>query len=105
VIIPKELSEVISDTTAQEKNITYPTDGKLLCKALEQVVELGLVRASSKPILVKKHGYKQNSFFRYGYDLLIQKLSNNLGLAIKLISLCMSYIPMEIKCKKLITGM
>jgi len=42
VISPKELSEVISDTTAQEKNITYPTDGKLLCKALEQVVELGL---------------------------------------------------------------
>ena len=42
VISPKELSEVISDTTAQEKNITYPTDGKLLCKALEHVVELGL---------------------------------------------------------------
>ena len=42
MISPKELSEVIADTTAQEKNTTYLTDGKLLCKALEQVVELGL---------------------------------------------------------------
>lgn len=42
VISPKELSEVISDTTVQEKNITFPTDGKLLCKALEQVVDLGI---------------------------------------------------------------
>ena len=33
VISPKELSEVISDTTVQEKNITYSTDGKLLRKA------------------------------------------------------------------------
>lgn len=78
---------------------------KLIVLAFTICYLIGLVRASYKPILVKKHGYKQNSFFRYGYDLLIQKLSNNLDCAIKLISLCMSYLPMEVKCKKLITVM
>jgi len=55
--------------------------------------------------MIKKHGYKQNSFFRYGYDLLIQKLNNNLADAIKLISICISQLPMEIKGKKLISVM
>ena len=41
VIDPKELSEVISDTTVQEKNISYPTDGKLLCRAIEHLVRAG----------------------------------------------------------------
>jgi IS5 family transposase len=41
VIAPKELSEVISDTTVQEKNISYPTDGKLLCRAIEHLVKSG----------------------------------------------------------------
>lgn len=78
---------------------------KLIVLAFTICYLIGLVRASYKPILVKKHGYKQNSFFRYGYDLLIQKLSNDLDGAVKVISLCMSYLPMEVKCKKLITVM
>jgi hypothetical protein len=78
---------------------------KLIVLALTICYLVGLVRASYQPIMVKTHGYKQNSFFRYGYDLLIQKLNNNLHYAIKLISLCMSYLPMEVKCKKLISVM
>lgn len=78
---------------------------KLIVVAFTICYLIGLVRASYKPILVKKHGYKQNSFFRYGYDLLIQKLSSNLNKAIQLITLCMRYLPMEIKCKKLICVM
>jgi len=78
---------------------------KLIVLAFTICYLIGLVRASYKPIIVKKHGYKQNSFFRYGYDLLIQKLSNDLDGALKIISLCMSYLPMEVKCKKLITVM
>jgi transposase len=78
---------------------------KLIVLALTICYLIGLVKASYKPIMLKKHGYKQSSFFRYGYDLLIQKLNNNLYDAIKLISLCISYLPMEVKCKKLISVM
>ena len=78
---------------------------KLIVLALTICYLIGLVRASYQPIMIKAHGYKQNSFFRYGYDLLIQKLNNNLYDAIKLISLCISYLPMEVKCKKLISVM
>lgn len=78
---------------------------KLIVLAFTICYLIGLVRASYKPIIVKKHGYKQNSFFRYGYDLLIQKLSNDLDGVVKIISLCMSYLPMEVKCRKLITVM
>ena len=33
------LKEVIVDTTVQEKNISYPTDGKLINKARDHLVE------------------------------------------------------------------
>ena len=33
---------MISDTTVQEKNITFPTDSKLLCRSIEHIVNLGL---------------------------------------------------------------
>jgi IS5 family transposase len=36
-VAEKDLSSVTVDTTVQEKNITYPTDGKLLCKAIEKL--------------------------------------------------------------------
>lgn len=36
-VTAKDLSSVNIDTTVQEKNITYPTDGKLLCKAIEKL--------------------------------------------------------------------
>ena len=37
---PSELSRVIVDTTVQPKNITYPTDAKLLNRAREKLVKL-----------------------------------------------------------------
>lgn len=78
---------------------------KLIVLALMICYLIGLVRASYQPIMLKNHGYKQSSFFRYGYDLLIQKLSHKLNDAIKIISLCMNYLPMVVKCKKLISVM
>lgn len=62
---------------------------------------LGLVRASLQPLVIKNHGYKQNSYFRYGYDLLVQKLNCDLGLAIRLITLSMSAFELEKKCQKM----
>jgi IS5 family transposase len=37
---PSELSRIIVDTTVQPKNITYPTDAKLLNRAREKLVKL-----------------------------------------------------------------
>ena len=37
---PSELSRVIVDTTVQPKNITFPTDAKLLNRAREKLVKL-----------------------------------------------------------------
>jgi IS5 family transposase len=36
-IAPSELQQVNIDTTVQEKNITHPTDSKLLCKAIQKL--------------------------------------------------------------------
>lgn len=36
-IAPSELRQVNVDTTVQEKNITHPTDSKLLCKAIQKL--------------------------------------------------------------------
>ncbi|QQO22403.1 IS5 family transposase [Bradyrhizobium diazoefficiens] len=39
-IMPSDLSEVIVDTTVQPKNVTFPTDAKLLNRAREKLVRL-----------------------------------------------------------------
>src|SRR4030088_48175 len=39
-IKPSELSRVIIDTTVQPKNVTFPTDAKLLNRAREKLVRL-----------------------------------------------------------------
>ena len=38
----KELSEVVVDTTVQEKNITFPTDAKLLSRAIMKLAKYSL---------------------------------------------------------------
>src|ERR1700752_4471742 len=40
-IKPSELSRVIVDTTVQPKNVTFPTDAKLLNRVREKLVRLG----------------------------------------------------------------
>jgi IS5 family transposase len=38
-VTKKELSEVVVDTTVQEKNITFPTDAKLLSRAIMKIAK------------------------------------------------------------------
>ncbi len=59
---PSELSRVIVDTTVQPKNITFPTDAKLLNRAREKLVKLA-----------KQQGVKlRQSYARVGKFALIQ---------------------------------
>lgn len=41
IISKKDLGEVITDTTVQEKAITFPTDSKLLLKSINNITKLG----------------------------------------------------------------
>lgn len=61
-IKPSELSEVIVDTTVQPKNVTFPTDAKLLNRAREKVV-----RAAKKANI-----HLRQSYARVGKFALIQ---------------------------------
>src|SRR6059036_3273748 len=61
-IKPSELSRVIIDTTVQPKNVTFPTDAKLLNRAREKLVRLA-----------KLHGVAlRQSYARVGKFALIQ---------------------------------
>ena len=61
---------------------------KLLAIACAITLLLGIVRSIRNPIIIKKHGYKQNSYFRYGLDFLINQLIQHHESAIKLILAC-----------------
>ncbi|MEY9591079.1 hypothetical protein ABIA06_003370 [Bradyrhizobium yuanmingense] len=61
-IKPSELSRVIVDTTVQPKNVTFPTDAKLLNRAREKLVRLA-----------QRHGMAlRQSYARVGKFALIQ---------------------------------
>ena len=61
-IKPSELSRVIVDTTVQPKNVTFPTDAKLLNRAREKLVRLA-----------QRHGVSlRQSYARVGKFALIQ---------------------------------
>src|SRR5258705_2027144 len=61
-IKPSELSRVVVDTTVQPKNVTFPTDAKLLNRAREKLVRLA-----------QRHGVGlRQSYARVGKFALIQ---------------------------------
>ena len=61
----KEEKEVHIDSTVQEKNITYPTDGKLAIKIINRLNKLA-----------KKHGIKQRRSYVKEVKQLRQDLRN-----------------------------
>jgi hypothetical protein len=63
---------------------------KLLVLAHAIALLLGIVKISNTPLVLKKHGYKQHSYFREGLDLIISNLISDLSSAIKLIALCLT---------------
>lgn len=70
---PKDLEHVIVDTTVQEKNITFPTDAKLLNRARESLVREAQKRGmklrqtfarEGKHLLIKYSGYSHAKQFK-----------------------------------------
>jgi IS5 family transposase len=86
-VTEKELSEVIVDTTVQEKNITFPTDAKLLSRAIIKLAKLCLLHKiklrqsyarKAKEWLRKASGYAAAK--QYGrLKQCVQDLKNWLG--------------------------
>ena len=61
---------------------------KLLVLVHAIALLLGIIRAKTKPIVVKIHGYKQHSYFRYGLDFIIGQLLQNFVKTIQLVIAC-----------------
>src|SRR5205085_11265940 len=91
---PSELSRVIVDTTVQPKNITFPTDAKLLNRAREKLVKLAKklgveLRQSytrvGKFALIKHQRYAHAKQFKRANKAL-RKLKTYLGRTIRVIT-------------------
>ena len=91
LIKPKQMHEVIVDTTVQEKNIAHPTDAQLLNKAREQLVAAAQARKIKlrqsyqrvgKLLLFKQSKYAHAKQFRRARKA-IKKLKTLLGRGIR----------------------
>src|ERR1700730_14099996 len=90
-IKPSELSQVIVDTTVQPKNVTFPTDAKLLNRAREKLVRLaqhhgGGLRQSyarvGKFALIQHQRYAHAKQFKRA-NRMLRKLRTYLGRVIR----------------------
>ena len=93
-IKPSELSRVIVDTTVQPKNITFPTDAKLLNRAREKLVRLAKLRGVAlrqsyarlgKFALIQHQRYAHAKQFKRA-NRMLKKLRTYLGRVIRDIS-------------------
>lgn len=61
---------------------------KIIVLAFACTFLLGIVEAQRKPIMVKNHGYKQHSYFRYGLDLITGILMQNFAAGLEILTIC-----------------
>ena len=61
---------------------------KLIVLAFACTFLLGIIEAQRNPIIVKKHGFKQHSYFRYGLDLITGIILQNFEAGLDIIALC-----------------
>jgi transposase, IS5 family len=90
-IKPSELSRVIVDTTVQPKNVTFPTDAKLLNRAREKLVRLAHLRGVTlrqsyarlgKFALIQHQRYAHAKQFKRA-NRMLKKLRTYLGRVIR----------------------
>jgi transposase, IS5 family len=90
-IKPSELSRVIVDTTVQPKNVTFPTDAKLLNRAREKLVRLAQLRGVTlrqsyarvgKFALIQHQRYAHAKQFKRA-NRMLKKLRTYLGRVIR----------------------
>src|ERR1700729_1431499 len=90
-IKPSELSRVIVDTTVQPKNVTFPTDAKLLNRAREKLVRLAQLHAVAlrqsyarvgKFALIQHQRYAHAKQFKRA-NRMLKKLRTYLGRVIR----------------------
>jgi transposase, IS5 family len=87
-IKPSELSRVIVDTTVQPKNVTFPTDAKLLNRAREKLVRLAklhgldLRQRVGKFALIQHQSYAHAKQFKRA-NRMLKKLRTYLGRVIR----------------------
>src|ERR1700678_3463956 len=90
-IKPSELSRVIVDTTVQPKNVTFPTDAKLLNRAREKLVRLAKLHAVAlrqsyarvgKFALIQHQRYAHAKQFKRA-NRMLKKLRTYLGRVIR----------------------
>jgi hypothetical protein len=90
-IKPSELSRVIVDTTVQPKNVTFPTDAKLLNRAREKLVRLAKLRGVAlrqsyarvgKFALIQHQRYAHAKQFKRA-NRMLKKLRTYLGRVIR----------------------
>lgn len=61
---------------------------KIIVLAFACTFLLGIIKSQRNPIIIKNHGYKQHSYFRYGLDLIIGILLQNFAAGLEILTTC-----------------